>query len=334
MLGIGSTSSQQSAGSSQQLPDPPSPLTLNLDGVNAVAAAAPPKAPSRSGSPTGRSSVPTGSPLQCSPGGGSMLTPGLSRGKDQETIMQKQFGVSMEQMKRTQALLRLGVTEDDLKVAERLFAELPGGEELRKARAEGVISPAIPRKLSKEERLLGLTKSEISFCKALEVLGVDMAIVEEERARRLGQLGQQRSSDAIGDVISDDDSSESVLRRRALLPSPAPRAPTPSAAATAAVTAATAVEHSERLLAAAAASLQRVRDLEAVCTEQQRTIKHQEEIIESLRNALRGASMGSAYSECDDGASAFEHTPSELPSMEEAAAIEEENAPPAARASG
>jgi hypothetical protein len=42
--------------------------------------------------------------------------------------------VSMEQMKRTQALIRLGVTEEDLKVAERLFAELPGGDEVRERR--------------------------------------------------------------------------------------------------------------------------------------------------------------------------------------------------------
>jgi hypothetical protein len=31
-------------------------------------------------------------------------------------------------MKRAQALMRLGVTEDDLRTAERLFAELPVGD--------------------------------------------------------------------------------------------------------------------------------------------------------------------------------------------------------------
>jgi hypothetical protein len=36
--------------------------------------------------------------------------------------------VSLNQMKRAQALMRLGVTEDDLRTAERLFAELPVGD--------------------------------------------------------------------------------------------------------------------------------------------------------------------------------------------------------------
>lgn len=37
--------------------------------------------------------------------------------------------------------------------------------------------------------MLGYTKAEMSYHKALEVLGVSEAVVEEERCRRLGELG-------------------------------------------------------------------------------------------------------------------------------------------------
>lgn len=42
---------------------------------------------------------------------------------------------------------------------------------------------------SKAEWLLGYTHAQMSYHKALEVLGVSEAVVEEERARRLGELG-------------------------------------------------------------------------------------------------------------------------------------------------
>eukprot|EP00953_Heterococcus_sp_UTEX-ZZ885_P013027 7447-Heterococcus_DN1.PRE.3 len=139
--------------------------------------------------------------------------------------------VSLNQMKRAQALMRLGVTEDDLRTAERLFAELPVGDgvsccfqrtilfhntveypsvsrgdcrllcgSLFEAIHDGM-AYAVTRRmdcciciccgvslrslvvhreatlarhagspLSKEERLLGMTKTEISFFKALERL--------------------------------------------------------------------------------------------------------------------------------------------------------------------
>lgn len=50
--------------------------------------------------------------------------------------------------------------------------------------------PARPPKThSKAEWLLGYTHAQMSYHKALEVLGVSEAVVEEERARRLGELG-------------------------------------------------------------------------------------------------------------------------------------------------
>lgn len=42
---------------------------------------------------------------------------------------------------------------------------------------------------SKAEILLGYTIKQMSYQKALEVLGVSEAVVEEERAKRLGELG-------------------------------------------------------------------------------------------------------------------------------------------------
>ena len=42
---------------------------------------------------------------------------------------------------------------------------------------------------SKAEWLLGYTHAQMSYHKALEVLGVSEAVVEEDRARRLGELG-------------------------------------------------------------------------------------------------------------------------------------------------
>lgn len=46
-----------------------------------------------------------------------------------------------------------------------------------------------PQIQSKAEWLLGYTHAQMSYRKALEVLGVSEAVVEEERARRLGELG-------------------------------------------------------------------------------------------------------------------------------------------------
>jgi hypothetical protein len=114
------------------------------------------------------------SPL--SPDGGAdtaMVTPHVSSSKAGDEVAMKLFGVTGEQMKRTQALLRLGVTEQDVILAERIFHELPASEE-----------PS-----TKEERLLGLTRSQMSFVKALEILGVSESIIEEERSKQLSALG-------------------------------------------------------------------------------------------------------------------------------------------------
>lgn len=43
-------------------------------------------------------------------------------------VMVKRFGVSLAEAQRVQALLRLGVTEQDVQIAERLMSSTPSGE--------------------------------------------------------------------------------------------------------------------------------------------------------------------------------------------------------------
>ncbi|CAM9945298.1 unnamed protein product, partial [Ectocarpus fasciculatus] len=103
-----------------------------------------------------------------------MKSPHISTLYEKQDVMVKHFGVTQKQALRTQALLRLGVTDEDVRIAERLMG----------ARSEGADNTP-----SKEEWLLGVTYAQMSFHKALQVLGISEAVVEEERSRRLGELG-------------------------------------------------------------------------------------------------------------------------------------------------
>lgn len=51
-----------------------------------------------------------------------MKEPHISTLYEKQDVMSKHFGVTQEQALRTQALLRLGVTDEDVKIAERLLA--------------------------------------------------------------------------------------------------------------------------------------------------------------------------------------------------------------------
>lgn len=51
-----------------------------------------------------------------------MREPHISTLYEKDDVMAKHFGVTQKQALRTQALLRLGVTEEDVKIAERLLA--------------------------------------------------------------------------------------------------------------------------------------------------------------------------------------------------------------------
>eukprot|EP00903_Cladosiphon_okamuranus_P017456 g16078.t1 len=108
------------------------------------------------------------------PASPQMKAPHISTLYDKQEVMLRHFGVTQKQALRTQALLRLGVTEQDVRIAERLMGSRRDGADTTH---------------SKEEWLLGVTYAQMSFHKALQVLGISEAVVEEERSRRLGELG-------------------------------------------------------------------------------------------------------------------------------------------------
>eukprot|EP00752_Nemacystus_decipiens_P013481 g11940.t1 len=110
------------------------------------------------------------------PASPQMKAPHISTLYDKQEVMIRHFGVTQKQALRTQALLRLGVTEQDVRIAERLMG----------SRTDGA---GQDNTHSKEEWLLGVTYAQMSFHKALQVLGISEAVVEEERSRRLGELG-------------------------------------------------------------------------------------------------------------------------------------------------
>jgi hypothetical protein len=74
-------------------------------------------------------------------------------------------------------LNRLGVSEDDIRTGKILAAEIP---------------PLGPwETLTKEEKLLGYTKSRLKREKALKILGVTEDEIEVENRKRLGALGNK-----------------------------------------------------------------------------------------------------------------------------------------------
>eukprot|EP00978_Attheya_sp_CCMP212_P014919 scaffold38298_cov49-Attheya_sp.AAC.5 len=74
-------------------------------------------------------------------------------------------------------LSRLGVSEDDIRTGEILSAEIPplGHWE----------------SLTKDEKLLGYSKSRLKREKALKILGVTEDEIEVENRKRLGALGNK-----------------------------------------------------------------------------------------------------------------------------------------------
>lgn len=57
-----------------------------------------------------------------------MRAPHISTLYDKQDVMTKHFGVTQEQALRTQALLRLGVTDEDVRIAERLMGPRSAGD--------------------------------------------------------------------------------------------------------------------------------------------------------------------------------------------------------------
>lgn len=65
-----------------------------------------------------------------------MREPHISTLYGMDDVMSKHFGVTQKQALRTQALLRLGVTEEDVKIAERLLASRFVGDNVSDGRLE------------------------------------------------------------------------------------------------------------------------------------------------------------------------------------------------------
>lgn len=64
-----------------------------------------------------------GSNEECKAGGIPMRTPHLSRNWTEREVLERILGMTLEQKKRARALPKLGIGEDDLKQAERIFLE-------------------------------------------------------------------------------------------------------------------------------------------------------------------------------------------------------------------
>lgn len=70
-----------------------------------------------------------------------MREPHISTLYGMDDVMSKHFGVTQKQALRTQALLRLGVTEEDVKIAERLLASRFVGDNVSESRLERADPP-------------------------------------------------------------------------------------------------------------------------------------------------------------------------------------------------
>ncbi|CBJ32558.1 conserved unknown protein [Ectocarpus siliculosus] len=115
--------------------------------------------------------------------------------------MGKFIGATPQQVLRVQALLKLGVTEEDV----RLAAEL--------------LRPRTNNEGTKAEWLLSLSMEQMSRLKALEELGVSQDMLEEDRGRILGDLGIPRwgnPGDSMVDAERDSSTSACgpVFRKR------------------------------------------------------------------------------------------------------------------------
>jgi hypothetical protein len=75
--------------------------------------------------------------------------------------------------KRTKGLQKLGVSEDDVILAERLLRQIP----------------SCPNDPNKSERILGYANSRLEREKALRLLGATEEEIEIENAKNLGSLG-------------------------------------------------------------------------------------------------------------------------------------------------
>jgi hypothetical protein len=87
----------------------------------------------------------------------------------------KVFGVTEEEMKRWNALKKLGLSNDDFNIGSRIMTIIPKGE------------------YTKQEQLTGYTMEQIKRAKALVVLGLTEEDIDLSRAKLLGSLGNNEA---------------------------------------------------------------------------------------------------------------------------------------------
>ena len=99
----------------------------------------------------------------------------ISPSKKKANVEKAIFGVDETEMKKTKALIRMGVTNEDTEIAERLMATLP--------------KPIN----HKTEKLTGYRVSQMKRLKAVNFLGSSEEKIAEETAKKLSQLGMHRT---------------------------------------------------------------------------------------------------------------------------------------------
>lgn len=101
-----------------------------------------------------------------------MKAPHISTLYEKQDVMVKHFGVTQKQALRTQALLRLGVTEEDVRIAERLMGS-------RKEGADNSVSL---------EGKCQITFSEIAYCRGARSVTAFRRLVDTSSAEYNGTL--------------------------------------------------------------------------------------------------------------------------------------------------
>jgi len=95
----------------------------------------------------------------------------MSTSMGKKKVLSKLLGVSEEEMRRNNALRRLGVTEDIVHRSKEILKDVEKME-----------------LVTKEERLLGASQAQRSRSKAVRHLGVNEEIIAEDRSRQLGKF--------------------------------------------------------------------------------------------------------------------------------------------------
>ena len=104
------------------------------------------------------------------------IHPTGSEKADMEKVYTKVFGVTKVELKRSTALRKMGLSEDDLDEANYLFSQRAG-------------NTSSDEPVTKEEKMLGVSKEQVKRVKALKVLSATETDIDLDTEQRLGKLG-------------------------------------------------------------------------------------------------------------------------------------------------